>query len=260
MKLRLIMILSFCFIILVACSKEDSTQDTSDKETPELPEMIDVEILTEPGLDNLQPNETIAIQAKVTQGDELVNDADEVQFEFWKKDQEEEHEMIDGEFQGEGIYSIEKTVEEHGIYYVIAHVTARQMHNMPKLELTIGDADVSSTEEEKDDDHHEHAHGDHHDATGIVMHIQVDSTVQKDREISLISHIKQNGEALTDAEVEFEVWQEGQEKHEYVEATESVDGEYVTPYTFSNSGEYHIKLHFVKGDLHDHTQTTITVE
>jgi predicted transcriptional regulator YdeE len=76
------------------------------------------------------------IEAHVTQGDEKVEDAKKVEFELWKSDQES-HEKVLGKHQGNGFYSISQTFQEDGEYTVIAHVTARDMHNMPKKEFSV---------------------------------------------------------------------------------------------------------------------------
>jgi hypothetical protein len=273
MKLRFILfiIVSMSFLLLAACENDD--ENGSD----DLPEMVEVEIQLNPALDQIEPNETFTISAKVTQGDENVNDAEEVRFEFWKKGAaDDEHETIDGEFHADGIYSIEKTVQEPGVYYVISHVTARDMHTMPKKELVIGEVEEPSTEEEstdgeqantEEDTDHSHGEGNEesshdgdHASSGVILHIMVDSTIEKDKEIALVGHIEQEGKPVSEAEVEFEVWKEGAEKHDYIPADEGVQGEYTAKYTFGEAGEYHLKLHFVKDELHDHTETKITVE
>ena len=82
-------------------------------------------------------NEEVVNEALVTQGDEEVKDANEVKFEIWKSGQEE-HKKIIGKHQGNGIYSITKTFQEEGDYSIIAHVTARDMHNMPKKDIIVG--------------------------------------------------------------------------------------------------------------------------
>jgi hypothetical protein len=276
MKLRnlLFIIVSMCFVILAACGKDESNENGDNSD---LPKMVEVEIQVEPELNQIIPNETFTISAKVTQGEENVNDAEEVRFEFWKKGaSDEEHEMIDGEFQADGIYSIEKMVEEPGVYYVISHVTARDMHTMPKKELVIGEVEEPSTEEEsadgeqgntEEDTDHSHGEGNEesshdgdHASSGVMLHIMVDSTVEKNKEISLVGHIQQEEQPVSEAEVEFEVWKEGADKHDFIPADEGVLGEYTAKYTFAEAGDYHLKLHFVKDDLHDHNETVITVQ
>lgn len=47
------------------------------------------------------------------------------------------HEKVLGEHLGNGVYVVTTTFQEAGNYFVIAHVTARDMHNMPKMEFTV---------------------------------------------------------------------------------------------------------------------------
>lgn len=86
--------------------------------------------------DHIKTEEQTKISAKVTQGDENVDDALDVLFEIWKDDQED-HDRIEGKHQKDGIYTVEKKFTEPGTYYVISHVTARGMHVMPKQEFQV---------------------------------------------------------------------------------------------------------------------------
>ncbi|MCA0970554.1 FixH family protein [Halobacillus litoralis] len=255
-------------LVFSACGSSDAGDESETASGEDaLPLPIEVEISTEPGLDALEVGESFTIQAKVTQGDELVSDADDVQFEFWKKDQDsEEHDMVDGEPQGEGIYSIEKQVEEADVYYVVAHVTARDMHNMPKQELVIGDVaqeELQEAEEHHNEEEgHDHSHeGDHSHATDVMTHIMLEDLISKGEETRLMAHVM-NGEApVSEAEVRFEVWKDGAEKHMFLDAEETENqGEYALAHTFEESGTYQVKLHVVKGDLHTHKEKSITVE
>ncbi len=107
--------------------------------------MIDVVLTVKP--ETGQVNEPITFEAKVTQGKENVEDAKEVKFEIWRA-HDENHEKIEIEHAENGIYRLEKTFEQEGTYYIISHVTARDMHNMPKEEFIIGTP--SEPEETKD--------------------------------------------------------------------------------------------------------------
>jgi len=144
MKYRISLLSLILIAILMratACSNVSSEVHAEIYDSDGVPFVIDVQIQTIPVIMNVaQPVEIIA---KVTQGTENVNDAKEVEFELWKKGQQV-HEMIDGKSQGQGIYQITKSFAEDGIYYVIAHVAARDMHNMPQKELIVGNV----TEEE----------------------------------------------------------------------------------------------------------------
>jgi hypothetical protein len=118
--------------MFVGCSNK-TTDD------PELPELIEVTVETTPT--TLTVKEVIRIEAKVTQGEEVVKDADEMKFEIWKDGQtDDQHEKISGKLDKEkGVYYIEKAFDEPGHYHVIAHVTARDMHNMPKVQLEVSE-------------------------------------------------------------------------------------------------------------------------
>lgn len=235
---RIFLLLVAVILVGTACTaKEDN--NTSSQEAPQ---PIEVEILTP---DTLEAGKEITIEAKVTQGKEAVEDADEVLFELWK-DGDENHDEIEGTHQGEGIYSIKQTFPEDGVYYVIAHVTARNMHNMPKKELIVGDV----------------SHGHHHgDNEGLVLHIQLEKEIRVNEETTLTAHVMEEGKPLEKATVKFEVWKKNEKgKHNFLEAKEGQPGEYQTKTTFSSKGEYVVKLHMEKGKLHEHSEETITVK
>ena len=60
--------------------------------------------------EDAKAGEEVSIQITVTHEGEPVNDADEVQFEIWKKGApKDDHEMMDAEKTGDGVYSVKKT-------------------------------------------------------------------------------------------------------------------------------------------------------
>ncbi|KGX87524.1 FixH family protein [Pontibacillus litoralis] len=247
-KLFLFAILSMLILALTACGNEESN------ESEESLEPIEVEVSTDPSKEELMPNEDFTIGATVTHKDEPVNDADEVRFEFWQEGQaDDEHEMIDGTLLEDGMYTIDRNVEEAGTYYVIAHVTAREMHNMPKETLQIGNI---ANDKVADASHEGHSESEQ----DIMAHIMVDDEVEVNKEISLVGHLQQDEAPFTDAEVQFEVWQKGEEKHAFIDATEGKDGEYTAAHSFEESGEYIVKFHYKKDDLHDYAEKTITAQ
>lgn len=113
---------------MVGCSKPN---DNSSK----IPEMLEVKLSVQP--ETGQVNQPIIFEAKVTQGKEKVNDADAVIFEIWRA-KDEKHEKIEIKHAQDGIYKLEKSFPQEGTYYIISHVTARDMHNMPKKEFVVG--------------------------------------------------------------------------------------------------------------------------
>lgn len=220
-------------LIGTACSSNDTDESSSKQETLE---PIEVEIHTKP--DTLEAGKEITIEAKVTQENKAVEDADEVLFEVWQ-DGDDNHEKIEGKHQGDGVYSIKQTFKEDGIYYVIAHVTARNMHNMPKKELVVG--------------HVSHDPHDHHGSgkNGLVLHIQLDKSIRAGEETTLTAHVMKDDKALEKATVSFEVWKKGEKEKRTIEAKEGKPGEYQAKTTFSSKGEYVVKLQMKKGELQE---------
>src|SRR5690606_16593810 len=113
-----------------------------------------------------ETGEEFLAQATVTFEGEPVEDADEVMFEVWQRDDKENSTSIEGEHQGEGVYSIPLSFDEDDVYYVISHVTVEEMHNMPRKRVVVGEVsdDVLNMEEPEHDPHgHMDGHGDHGD-------------------------------------------------------------------------------------------------
>jgi hypothetical protein len=145
--MKKILFLSFMVLsvfIISACNNKEQQEQADDK----LPEFVEVNlsVTPEPG----KANEPIVFEAKVTQGEENVEDADEVKFEIWRA-KDEKHEKIEVEHSEDGIYRLEKAFEQEGTYYIISHVTARDMHNMPKKEFVVGTASEPEDPDEMKD-------------------------------------------------------------------------------------------------------------
>lgn len=116
-------------LALAACSGDDKSSDD------ETVKWVDVKLTIDP--ENPKPNEPVIFKAKVTYGDEVITDADNVSFEIWRA-KDEKHQKIEIKEAANGVYQLEKSFDVEGTYYVIAHVTAERMHNMPKKEFVIG--------------------------------------------------------------------------------------------------------------------------
>jgi hypothetical protein len=154
MKKFLILLTIFLFgLIAVSCSQEEAEEE---------PQFLDVQLTATP--EKAEVDEEITFEAKVTYGSEKVEDADEVKFEIWRS-QSEEHEKIVIEHSEDGIYRLKKSFSEEGTYYIISHVTARSMHNMPKIEFIVGnpsepeeksDTDIENTDMDTEDQHNGH--------------------------------------------------------------------------------------------------------
>jgi YtkA-like len=145
--MKKILFLSFMVLsvfIISACNNKEQQEQADDK----LPEFVEVNLSITP--EHGKANEPIIFEAKVTQGEENVEDADEVKFEIWRA-KDEKHEKIEVEHSEDGIYRLEKAFEQEGTYYIISHVTARDMHNMPKKEFVVGTASEPEDPDEMKD-------------------------------------------------------------------------------------------------------------
>lgn len=131
---KLFFSLLFLTLIVAGCGNETSSDHQHHSQN--MPNMVPIAVEIEMTPTPITTQNPVTITAIVTQDGEKVDDASEVMFEIWQNGQDD-HEMIEGVHQGEGRYSIEKSFTEKGTYYVVAHVTARNMHNMPKKEFIV---------------------------------------------------------------------------------------------------------------------------
>ncbi|OCA81601.1 hypothetical protein A8F94_22290 [Bacillus sp. FJAT-27225] len=250
MKKLLVILVGLFLLALAGCGKSnENNASNGNKNSP--PQMVEV-MFNIP--EKVEQNKEAELKVHVTQGDENVEDANEVKFEI-RKQGASENEMIEAEHKGEGIYSIRKIFSEPGKYDIISHVTAREMHTMPKVTI-----DVAADPEAKDSGNAESKESaDVHHAHGVQMEFSA-SPLQAGKENLLKVTLVNEGKPLTDAAVRFEVWKDGAEKHEFLDASGLTDGAYETRYTFSEPGTYHVQIHVEKGDIHDHKEEEITVE
>ncbi|WP_191567653.1 FixH family protein [Metabacillus idriensis] len=122
---KLVILLISSVIILSACNTSSSNDET---------ELNIIEVDLSGSIYSPRGEESI-IQALVTQGEEKVTDA-KVTFEVWK-DGDKDHEMLEGDNIGKGLYSINKIFDREGLYNVIVHTYAKDMHIMPKIQFQI---------------------------------------------------------------------------------------------------------------------------
>lgn len=221
--------------------------------------LVGVDIAIHPS--PIEVNHEVTFEATVTQGDEKVDDASDVEFEIWKDD-EENHEKMKAKHQGEGIYSIKKSFANVGTYHVVAHVEARDFHTMPQRDFDVVDLTAMQTEADKETEPQPAAEGDHHHGTDLLIHFMSEEEMKVNEESKLQAHITYKNAPLQGARVRFEIWSEGQEKHEFVDAVENENGGYSALKTFNEQGQYNVKVHVEKKeiDLHDHKEEKVTIQ
>lgn len=238
----------FLFIVIlgtmVACSKED---DIITEVAP--PESLKVDLTVTESVD---VGETVKMEALVTQGEENVEDANEVVYEIWEEGKQDESEKIDSINEKEGIYSAEKTFDHDGTFHIQVHVTARGLHTMPKNTVTVGDG--GNYEEDAVEEHN-------HETEGFSMNFMKLDGIEEGSEQELIVQLELDAEPFEDASVRYEIWREGDpDKHDWVDAEELMAGEYSSSYTFLETDTYTIVVHVEDDkDLHEHEEHEIKV-
>lgn len=153
-------VLAISAAILVACGDEAETPVDTNANVNDVIE-VKVDILTP---EAVEAKEVVKLEVKLTQGDEIVNDADDVKFEVWESGMRDAGQMIDGEFVGDGIFSAETTFDHDGVYYMYAHTNARGMHIMPKQQITVGNPDMSKVVPDEETESMSHSSDDSEDS------------------------------------------------------------------------------------------------
>lgn len=194
--------------------------------------------------------EEVTLEANVTYGDEMVDDADEVEFEYWEKGDKDNSTMVEAENAGDGSYTATVTFDEDAVYEVYAHTTAREMHTMPKKAIQVGDAELDETEDEAGDEH----------IDGFAMEFQEPEDVSVDDDTDLTVDVELEDSPLEDANVRFEIWNDDVEEHEWLDTNEPENGKYTASYAFPEEGTYSIQIHVEdNNDLHEHETVEIDV-
>ncbi|WP_174614271.1 FixH family protein [Virgibacillus ihumii] len=230
--------------VLAACGQSDDTS-SSDSEVVQ-PIRADLNVPEKGDTD-----ETVTFKVTVTQDGKAVKDADEVKFEIWREGSKDDSEMIEANNMKDGAYTVENTFTGKGIYYIQSHVTAKQMHTMPKAKINIGNAQASKDKTDKEQGHH-------HSQTTVKFHPP--EKITADESAAFTATVSTKQEPLSAASVTMEIWQESDEKHDWVTMTEQNAGTYQAKTTFKNSGTYKIKVHVKKGDIHYHNVFKINAD
>ncbi|MCA0173898.1 FixH family protein [Bacillus sp. RAR_GA_16] len=72
--------------------------------------------------------------------------------------------------------------------------------------------------------------------------------------------VTESEQPLTEANVRFEYWKEGEEKHTYTDTEENSEGMYEGTTEMSDPGTYKLKVHVEKGEeLHTHKPYVLEV-
>ncbi len=183
MRKRIWTILAVLALALLAACGSGDTEQNSDNAEEEIKELkVDFEVPKTAEVD-----ETVQLKATVTYGDEKVKDAEEMEFEYWEKGNEDNSTMIESTNNEDGTYTAEVSFDKDGVYEMYAHTTARDMHTMPKKSITIGDGESSEQEDKNDDEGHDHGNN---QAEGFGMHFAKPDSIKAGEETDLTVHLQ----------------------------------------------------------------------
>lgn len=243
MKKMILLILTAA--VLTACGQTDDTSHSSDEVVQ--PVRADLKVP-----EKAPTNKKVTFKVTVKQDGKAVKNADEVKFEIWKDGSKDSSEMIEAKHTKDGIYLVEKNFNQKGIYHVQSHVTARQMHTMPKKEINVGNAKESKgTTKEKQE------HGHDHSETNVKF--QPPETITSGEKAAFTADVTNKQEPLKEASVTMEIWQKNDKKHEWINMTEQSGATYKGKTTFDKKGTYQIKVHVKKEEIHYHQIFKVTV-
>ncbi|MED4585612.1 FixH family protein [Brevibacillus choshinensis] len=265
MKRYYFSLLCLLALMVSACGKDE--QETA------LPssEPIDAAFSMQPA--EPAKGETITFSVKVTQKGTAIDDAKEVKFEWWK-DGQEQHVTIPTTLQADGVYTAQQTIDEPGSYFVYYHVTARDFHNMQKVAFSVGDSKQASGTDNGHSGHaqptatpskHEHGSGSEtaspeHPASGVDFHFMPPETMKVAESASFTVHLMKENQSFAQAAVKFEIWQGNEEKHTFIDATETQPGQYSANAVLPTAGSYTVNVHVEKGEVHDHKSFPLSVQ
>ncbi|WP_433750989.1 FixH family protein [Falsibacillus pallidus] len=249
-KMLGILILAVSMMVMGACGQTEKDQQNGSS----VPKEVKVDLKVP---EKVEKGQEVKLDAYVTQDKEAVKDADEVKYEVWMDGMKDDSQLIDAKNEKDGHYTAQYKFDMDGVYSVQVHVTARQMHTMPKTQVTVGTGTAAQTQEEH---HHDGEDADGHEHV-VDIHFMAPKAIQVGKSVKLMAHIMKGDEMLENAHVRFEIWKENSEKHDYVETKAEGPGQYTSEYTFKENGKYMVKIHVENDEgLHDHTEETVNVQ
>ncbi len=165
------------FILLSACSATITQTENTLKPTD-----INVDVAIP---ENIQSNQMRSLQVRLTQNNQPLSDAEDVQLKIWRANQEQESKRytatlkgdksnssfiaskIDHQGDSDGIYESNVIFQEDGIYYIQAYVKAHGVDLLPTKRVIVGslsEEEQLGLEKERDQQgnkaQHDHSH--HH--------------------------------------------------------------------------------------------------
>ncbi|KAB8139346.1 hypothetical protein F9U64_00700 [Gracilibacillus oryzae] len=251
MRKTLVIVLLFLFV--TACSSNSSENNKTEENTMEEPKSLEVNFdLPE----SAETGKAVPLKATVTYGEEMVADAEEMSFEYWNVEDEANKTMVESVNNNDGTYTAEVTFQQPGTYEIYAHTTARELHTIPKKSITVTG---EPTEEHSHPSHEDTEHSHQHQNENFHMQFTTIETAKVNEEITLTVSPMLDEQPLENAEVRYEIIQDGEKEHKWLDATEQA-GVYTATHTFAKTGSSTVVIHVTNDEgLHEHEEHSIEV-
>jgi hypothetical protein len=256
------MLLTSLMFFSVACGESESDSGPTNVSDINL-DPLEAELIIP---ETAEPQETVTLQTKVTQGEEIVDDASEVIFEVWIDGEKSDSDMIEADLPGvDGLYEVTYEFTEEALYKVQPHVTARGSHVMPVGDVIVGDVEVEEEIHEANSNEQTHDEGensvshDHLDES-LTLDWKTMDSVSVNEEVTLSVEIQWNDDPWVQGDVRFEIWKHGDEIRQWIDGEEVEDGHYESLHLFSDEGDYHVMVHLEDDEIHEHVQYMLLVE
>lgn len=123
---------------LSACSLEEDVANQYRKEKP-----LESEIFIP---ESFSDNKQETIKVVLTQDGKMVEGADYVHLEIWKQDGTVKYNMEESVEEGNGTYSISKSFDSDGLYYVKVHASNDGSIIMPQIQFIVGELSKNELE------------------------------------------------------------------------------------------------------------------
>lgn len=146
-------------IVSTACSSkgDKATQDPKQQTSFMQPIEVGIQVPSQ-----LEPKKEYVLQVHLQQGKAAIDDASDVQFEIWKKDQLNKGKKIKAQHEQNGVYTVKNSFPGDGVYYIQTHVTAHGMHVMPVKMVVVGHVSEQELKSETDQPSHQMNGSGHH--------------------------------------------------------------------------------------------------
>ncbi|WP_273122604.1 FixH family protein [Bacillus weihaiensis] len=154
--MTLLSLLFVVFLTMSACSLEvkENTEKKYKEENPLVADIILPETST--------TEKDTLFQVSLTQGETKIDSPEYVHFEIWKYDHSVTYERVEGNSVGNGLFELNKKLDEEGLYFVKVHARYEDSIIMPKKQFIVGELSKAEVEFLQEGTGEEESGGEHH--------------------------------------------------------------------------------------------------